>query len=253
MFSFFGTRPQSKNPPTKSYLHKTANNRRANTNRQIENLERPYAEALTAIKGTHRQSKRSKYNSRIIPRTPSIDRKAWATGVEIEAQSERIAETEGQIERIDEQLDSGTAKGRDGMKLKKAREELKSYVKNTRAHLKKKGATRAQLYPEPVPMGHAFDPIRNGNGEVEHYVVYGSSRAPQTGIGKAVGDAGLDATDFFQSAFNGIAAFIAYLPLLLLILILVLVLSFASTVATNIGVVRTGQSAANSFTRSIIQ
>jgi len=132
-----------------------------------ENAEEAAAAATAAAtRAVESGTSGRRTSPRTMPSTKQEDNE-----LRIAYNSEVVAEIEGKVEAIDEQLDSGTVKGRNVTRLKAAKEDLKSNVKATRTNMKKRGATKNQLYPDPIPLGHAFDPIRNGNGPIEHIVV----------------------------------------------------------------------------------
>lgn len=191
---------------------------------------------------TARKSKRGKFSSTLVPRTaprtlvvvPDVspnnaaatkaaatkaaeeaDRQ-FAAGIRDIVESETMAERKGQIEAIERQIDSGTLTKRDVKRLEEAKEDLEEYVVSTRKFLKeKRGVVDPKLlYPEAKNFEGEFDPIRNGNGPIEHYVFLGSSRKPQTGIGKAVGDWGLNRGDSLRDAFKMIPTFLIALVII---------------------------------------
>jgi len=147
------------------------------------------------------------------------------------AQSEVLAEELGKLNAIENNLASKPMKGRNATRLKTAKANIESNIAMTRRNLNRLGATKEQKNPTHVPLGHTFDPIRNGNGPIEHYVILGSSREAQTGIGKAIGDMGLDGKDVahhaLSASFSGgvlsgaVQSAITFLSVLMLMVVLV--------------------------------
>ena len=240
---------QSRTPKTKK-PHEIIRERSRARNAEIAELERAYETAAKASEAAAttvanaatrgllvtRRPTRSKFSSKTIPRTapqtlvvvPTVSpnnaaaanaatKKAnatWAREIRHTVESETMAERLGQIEAIERQIDSETVTKRDIKRLKDAKEDLEDYVERTKKSLTKSGATHNQIHPKPVEFEGEFDPIRNGNGPIEHYVVFGSSRKPQTGIGKALGNAGLNFGDWLRGVLKAIPSILIALVIL---------------------------------------